>query len=81
MAADDEEKARRNAATLVAFVGLAAVAAAIFGLVLMVLGPAVSVLILALAAIIGIGALQYVTWGWKLDRDRVVDDDDPFRRR
>ncbi len=75
MSGNDEEKARRNAATVIALFGLLAVSGVMFGLVLMVLGPAVSVLVLSLAAMIGVGALQYVTWGWKLDRDRITDDE------
>lgn len=76
MPANKDDKTRRNVATLVALIGLLATGVAILGLVMMVLGPAVSVIILVTATMIGIGALQYVTWGWKLDRDQLRDEGD-----
>lgn len=76
MPANQDDKARRNVATLVALIGLLVTGTAILGLVMMVLGPAFSVIILVTATMIGIGALQYVTWGWKLDRDRLQDEGD-----
>lgn len=51
----------------------------LFALVGMIVMPAITKVILFIAAMVGIGILQYVCWGWKLDRDRIHDDDDPPR--
>lgn len=74
---DPNEKHRKDAATLVALVGMLFCGMALLGLAALVI-PDILKILLVLAGLIGIGILQYVTWGWILDKKRIHDDqDDP----
>ncbi|MBC8288823.1 MAG: hypothetical protein H8E37_00755, partial [Planctomycetes bacterium] len=72
---DPEEQSRKNAATLLALVGMLFSGLALLGLAALVL-PDILKIFLVLAGLIGVGVLQYVTWGWMLDRNRIDDDDE-----
>jgi len=72
---DPEEQSRKNMATLLALVGMGFCALALLGLAALVL-PDILKIVLVFAGLIGVGVLQYVTWGWMLDRHRIDEDDD-----
>lgn len=72
---DPEEQSRKNLATLLALVGLVLCGLALLGLAALVI-PDILKILLVLAGLIGVGVLQYVTWGWMLDRHRILDDDE-----
>lgn len=72
---DPEEQSRKNMATLLALVGMGFCGLALLGLAALVL-PDILKIVLVFAGLIGVGVLQYVTWGWMLDRHRVDKDDD-----
>lgn len=72
---DPEEQNRKNAATLLALIGMLLAGLALLGLVALVL-PDILKILLVVAGMIGIGLIQYLTWGWMLDRDRIQDDDE-----
>ena len=64
----------RNAATFGALFGLLICCAGLLCLAALVI-PDILFVMLVLAGLIGLGALQYVVWGWRLDRYRVSDDE------
>lgn len=66
----------RDVATLVALIGVIGVIGLVFGLVAMVLGSGFLLVVFLLVGMVGVAALQYVIWGWKLDRDRIHDDEE-----
>ena len=72
---DPEEQSRKNTATLLALVGLGFCGLALLGLASLVL-PDILKIVLVFAGLIGVGVLQYVTWGWMLDRHRIDKNDD-----
>jgi|GEM_PF-1660627 hypothetical protein len=65
----------RNAATFGALFGLLVCCAGLLSLAALVI-PDILFVMLVLAGLIGLGALQYVVWGWRLDRYRVADDEE-----
>lgn len=65
----------RNAATFAALFGLLVACGALLGLAALVI-PDILFVMLVLAGVTGLGALQYVLWGWRLDRFRVADDEE-----
>lgn len=65
----------RNAATFGALFGLLVCCVGLLGLAALVI-PDILFVLLVLAGIIGLGALQYVVWGWRLDRYRVSEDEE-----
>jgi len=71
---DPDEQYRRNAATLLALVGMVLAGLALLGLAALVIPDILNVL-LVLAGLLLIGLIQYLSWGWILDRDRIQDDD------
>jgi len=71
---DPDEQYRRNAATLLALVGMVLAGLALLGLAALVI-PDILNALLVLAGLLLIGLIQYLTWGWILDRDRIQDDD------
>ncbi len=64
----------RDVATLVALFGVIGSVGLVTGLVAMVLGSGFLLVVFLLVGMVGVAALQYVIWGWKLDRDRIQDD-------
>ena len=83
--ADPDPEHRQDMGTAAALAGVGLAGAAILGIMSMVI-PDISKILLVLLGLIGIGVIQYLIWGWKLDRNRVRDDDDefwnpPYRRR
>ena len=75
MSRDPHEQQRRNVATFAALGGVVFCAMALLGLAALVI-PDILLVLLVLAGVVGMGAVQYVTWGWMLDKHRIVDDDD-----
>jgi Flp pilus assembly protein TadB len=75
MPRDPSEQQKRNVATFGALAGLLFVALGILALAAMVI-PDILNILLVLAAFLVIGVIQYALWGWKLDRYRIMDDDD-----
>jgi uncharacterized membrane protein YqjE len=72
---DRDEQNRKNAATLLALVGMLLAGLALLGLAALVI-PDILKILLVLAGMIGIGVIQYLTWGWMLERNRIQDDDE-----
>jgi uncharacterized membrane protein YqjE len=72
MPADDSSK--RNVATAIAAAGMLICGGGLLGLVALVI-PDVIWVVAVVAGMGVIGALQYVVWGWKLDKHRIHDDD------
>ncbi|MDA0589114.1 MAG: hypothetical protein O2820_10360 [Planctomycetota bacterium] len=72
---DRDEQNRKNAATLLALVGMLLAGLALLGLAALVI-PDILKILLVLAGMIGIGVIQYLTWGWMLERNRIRDDDE-----
>ena len=66
---------QKNAATLAALVGLMMSGAALLALAALVI-PDILLVMLVLAGVLGLGALQYVIWGWRLERYRGADDEE-----
>ena len=65
----------QNAATFAALFGLLIACGSLLGLAALVI-PDILFVMLVLAGVAGLGALQYVLWGWRLDRFRAADDDE-----
>lgn len=77
VARDSQPQEGRNAATFIALIGVLICSLGLLALVALVI-PAFLWVLAVFAGLVGIGMLQYVLWGWKLDRDRLPDDgDDP----
>jgi hypothetical protein len=72
---DPDEHNRKNAATLLALVGMLLAGLSLLGLAALVI-PDILKILFVLAGLIGIGLIQYLTWGWMLDRNRIQDDDE-----
>lgn len=72
---DQDEQNRKNAATLLALVGMILAGLSLLGLAALVI-PDILKILLVLAGMIGIGVIQYLTWGWMLERNRIHDDDE-----
>lgn len=75
MSRDPSDHHKRNVATFGALAGLLLAALGILALAALVIPDILNVL-LVLAAFLIIGVIQYVLWGWKLDRYRITDEDD-----
>ena len=75
MSRDPHEQQKRNVATFGALAGLVFISLGILALAALVIPDILNVL-LVLAAFIVIGVIQYVLWGWRLDRYRITDDDE-----
>lgn len=73
---DPFEQQRRNQATFAALAGVVLVSMAMLGLAALVI-PDILMILLVLAGMLVIGLIQYVTWGWMLDKHRIRDEDDP----
>lgn len=76
MPSEQTPDSHRNSATAVALLGLLICAGGLLGLVVLVI-PGFLQVLLVMAGFALLGGLQYVLWGWKLDRDRIQDDDPP----
>lgn len=76
MSQDPHEQQRRNTATYGALAGVLLGALALLALAALVI-PDIVLILFVLAGVVFIGFLQYITWGWMLDKYRVHDDDDP----
>jgi hypothetical protein len=68
-----ELEARRNAGTCLALVGLLAIAAGLFYLVVIIM-PDLALAVVFLAVLAGFVLFHYVTWGWLLSRPRPGDE-------
>lgn len=67
----------KNLGTAVALVGMVFAGLALLGMMSMVIPDIIKILLVFLG-LIGIGLIQYVVWGWKIDRDKIRDDDEEF---
>jgi len=75
MTQDPHEQQRRNTATYGALAGVLLCGLALLALAALVI-PDILLILFVLAGVIAIGILQYVTWGWMLEKYRIRDDDD-----
>lgn len=75
MSQDPHEQQRRNVATYGALAGVVLAGLAFLTLAALVI-PDIVLILFVLAGVIFIGFLQYITWGWMLEKYRVRDDDD-----
>lgn len=75
MSQDPHEQQRRNTATYGALAGVLLGALALLALAALVI-PDIVLILFVLAGVVFIGFIQYITWGWMLDKYRVRDDDD-----
>ena len=75
MSRDPSEQQKRNMATAAAMAGLALGGMALLGLMALVI-PDIVWVVAVFAGLMVIGAIQYVLWGWRLDRYRISDDDE-----
>lgn len=71
----DTSHHQKNAATLAALAGLLVSGGALLALAALVI-PDILFIMLVFAGVLGLGALQYVVWGWRLDRFRVDGDEE-----
>lgn len=75
MSQDQDEQNRRNLATMGALIVVGFCAFGLLGLMALVIPD----ILWILAVFVGlgvIGLIQYVTWGWMLDKKRIHDEDD-----
>ncbi len=75
MPQDPNDQQRRNTATYGALAGVMLCGLALLALAALVI-PDILLILFVLAGVIAIGILQYVTWGWMLEKYRIRDDDD-----
>ena len=75
MPLDPYEQQRRNTATYGALAGVLLCGLALLALAALVI-PDILLILFVLAGVVAIGILQYVTWGWMLEKYRIRDDDD-----
>lgn len=75
MSHDRRDQQRRNTATYGALAGVVFAGLSLLALAALVI-PDILLVLLVLAGVVLIGFLQYVTWGWMLDKYRIRDDDD-----
>lgn len=75
MPQDPHEQQRRNTATYGALAGVLLAGLALLALAALVI-PDILLILFVLAGVVAIGILQYVTWGWMLEKYRIRDDDD-----
>lgn len=75
MPQDPNDQQRRNTATYGALAGVLLCGLALLALAALVI-PDILLILFVLAGVIAIGILQYVTWGWMLEKYRIRDDDD-----
>ena len=75
MSREPYEQQRRNTATYGALAGVLLCGLALLCLAALVI-PDILGLLLVLAGVMVIGVLQYVTWGWMLEKYRIRDEDD-----
>lgn len=75
MPQDPYEQQRRNTATFIALAVVLISGLALLALASLVI-PDILLILLVLAGVVAIGILQYVTWGWMLEKHRIRDDDD-----
>lgn len=73
MSRETPSSSDRNVATAIAGAGLVLCCVGLLAMIAMII-PDVLWVIAVVAGMALIGALQYVTWGWRLDRDRIKDD-------
>ncbi len=78
MSQDPNEQRRRNTATYGALAGVLFAGLSLLALAALVI-PDILLIMLVLAGVVMIGFLQYITWGWMLEKYRIRDDDDPTR--
>jgi hypothetical protein len=75
MPQDPYEQQRKNTATYIALAGVLVCGLALFALAALVI-PDILLILLVMAGVMAIGIVQYVTWGWMLEKYRIKDDDD-----
>ena len=75
MSRDPLEQQKRNMATAVAMAGLLLGVFALLGLMTLVI-PDIIWVVAVFAGMLVISGIQYVLWGWRLDRYRITDDDE-----
>jgi xanthine/uracil permease len=73
----DDPDQGKNMGTAVAMAGLALSGLALIGIMSLVI-PDISKILLVLMGLLVVGFVQYLVWGWKLDRDRIRDDEENF---
>ena len=78
MSQDPNEQRRRNTATYGALAGVLLAGLLLLTLAALVI-PDILLIMLVLAGVVMVGFLQYITWGWMLEKYRVHDDDDQPR--
>ena len=75
MPQDPHEQQRRNTATYGALAGVLLSGLALLALAALVI-PDILFIMLVLVGVVVVGILQYVTWGWMLEKYRISDDED-----
>ena len=75
MPQDPYEQQRKNTATYIALAGVLVCGLALLALAALVI-PDILLILLVMAGVVAIGIVQYVTWGWMLEKYRIKDDDD-----
>ncbi len=75
MPQDPYEQQRKNTATYGALAGVLLCGLALLALAALVI-PDILLILVVMAGVVVIGILQYVTWGWMLEKYRIKDDDD-----
>lgn len=76
MSQDPRDQQRRNTATYGALAGVIFAGLSLLALAALVI-PDILLVLLVLASVVFVGILQYVTWGWMLEKYRIHDDEDP----
>lgn len=81
MSHDPHEQQRRNTATYGALAGILFAGLSLLALAALVI-PDILLILFVLAGVVAVGFLQYITWGWMLEKYRIHDDDErPGSRR
>lgn len=75
MPQDPYEQQRKNTATYGALAGVLLCGLALLALAALVI-PDILLILLVMAGVVVIGIVQYMTWGWMLEKYRIKDDDD-----
>ena len=75
MPQDPYEQQRKNTATYGALAGVLLCGLALLALAALVI-PDILLILVVMAGVVVIGIVQYVTWGWMLEKYRIKDDDD-----
>jgi hypothetical protein len=71
------EPDNKNMATAVALAGVILSGLALLGVMSMVI-PDIIKILLVLLGLLGVGLIQYLIWGWRLDKNRIKDDEENF---